>query len=118
MTTVLKYILDAIEYTDQPLIRKTIEQLKQTDGEAWACGELIKRALDALNGVSLMDDDVECEHNYRSLEIVKQRGQRASFGLSPASDWRRAERYYCSKCLAKREIIREADGHEPMPDWW
>ncbi len=41
----LKEILNPLFHQDTQMIRKKIKQLKENDGESWACGEIIERAL-------------------------------------------------------------------------
>lgn len=40
----LKAVLDPIREQDRPMLREKARQLKQTDGEGWAVGELLERA--------------------------------------------------------------------------
>ena len=48
----LRSIIDPIRDHDRSLLRKVATNLKQTDGESWAVGEMLERAclyLDALD---------------------------------------------------------------------
>lgn len=52
------------------------------------------------------------------MESVKQKGSRPSFGMSPAVDWKRTDRFFCEKCLEYKDVTKTADGWEEKPDWW
>jgi hypothetical protein len=60
----------------------------------------------------------QCEHQYVYFETVKQQGSRASFGMSPAKQWKRIDRFYCEKCLDYKDKIVTAEGWEEKPDWY
>ena len=38
---------------DTAMIREKIEQLKQGDGESWACGEIVERALNCCHVITV-----------------------------------------------------------------
>jgi hypothetical protein len=44
----LEHVLEPLRYQDKEMLLKKIGDLKQTDGEDWAIGEVISRALEAL----------------------------------------------------------------------
>lgn len=60
----------------------------------------------------------ECEHKWVFMETAKRRGERASFGLSPAKPWKRIDRFYCEKCLEIKEIIKTAPDYADKPEWF
>lgn len=60
----------------------------------------------------------ECDHKWAFMETVKQRGERASFGISAQKQWKRVDRFYCEKCLEIKEIIKTAPGWEDKPEWF
>ena len=41
-------LLEALEYQDVTILRQKVIELKQTDGEGWAIGEMVERACDLL----------------------------------------------------------------------
>jgi hypothetical protein len=59
-----------------------------------------------------------CEHKWVFMETVKQRGERASFGISPQKEWKRTDRFYCEKCLEIKEIVKTEYGYMDKPDWF
>jgi hypothetical protein len=52
----LRAIVEVIRNHDRPTLRQKAEQLKQTDGEGWAIGEMLERACIFLDVVE-MDND-------------------------------------------------------------
>ena len=52
------------------------------------------------------------------METVRQRGERASFGISHQKDWKRIDRFYCEKCLEIKELVKTSPGYEDKPDWF
>ncbi len=60
----------------------------------------------------------ECEHKWVFMETVKQRGERASFGISPQKEWKRIDRFYCEKCLEIKELTKTAPGYQDKPEWF
>ncbi len=59
-----------------------------------------------------------CNHKYVFMETVRQRGERASFGISHQKDWKRIDRFYCEKCLEIKELVQTAPGYKDKPDWF
>lgn len=59
-----------------------------------------------------------CNHKYMFMETVRQRGERASFGISHQKDWKRIDRFYCEKCLEIKELVKTSPGYEDKPDWF
>ena len=62
----LKEILNPLFHQDTSMIRKKIQQLKKSDGEGWACGEIVERALITFEALYTMK---EKEYEQRLLEI-------------------------------------------------
>jgi hypothetical protein len=63
----------------------------------------------------------KCRHKYIHLETKKIRGERPSYGFSPARDWERIDIYYCEKCLEKKITKQVGDWLEyldRLPEWW
>lgn len=53
MLRALGAILDPIRQHDRPMLRQKARQLKQSDGEGWAVGELLERACIHLDACQL-----------------------------------------------------------------
>ena len=60
----------------------------------------------------------QCEHEYKHMETVKVVGQRPSIGIDYGRQWKRVDRFYCSKCLETKEKIQTAEGWEERPKWF
>lgn len=54
----LRAIIEPIVQHDRPLLRKKAAQLKQSDGEGWAIGEMLERALNYLLALEMDQSDV------------------------------------------------------------
>jgi hypothetical protein len=54
-------VVDPLWTQDTTMIRKKIEQLKQGDGESWACGEIVERVLNCYYAITVTSTDEEEE---------------------------------------------------------
>lgn len=45
-------LLEALKYQDVEMLRQKVKELKQTDGEGWAIGELVERACNLKEGIN------------------------------------------------------------------
>ena len=48
----MEVLLEALKYQDIEALRRKVKELKQTDGEGWAIGELLERACTSLEGAN------------------------------------------------------------------